>query len=218
MVGVGEDPTADDISRVFTELNDMIEAWGLDNYLVYTSVVENFPTVSGTGSYSIGTGATWNTARPLSISQAYMRLGTVDYPVRIIQLDEYNSLVVKGLQSSPSIYLYYDPSYPNGTVYLWPVPSAVKSVYITSTKQFTRFASLNTTVSLPSGYARALKWNLIVECSEAFGKEPPMSIVAKARQSKNALRNINTKPLKMGFDSIITGHNRGYNIYTDGLS
>lgn len=218
VIAANETPDAADINRVFDDLNDFMDSLSTDSYMIYNEVDETFSLVSGTSSYTIGSTGVFSTIRPGSIQRAWVRLNSVDYPLIPINNQQYNLIGMKAITNTIPEFFYYNPTFPNGTLKVWPVPSQSMTINITSLKQFVRFASLDTTVSLPVGYARMLKWNLISEVSEAFGKQPTETILRKASKSKADLQRLNSPPVKMGFDSQLSGRaGSRYNIYTDGL-
>lgn len=217
VVASNETPDATDLNRVFAALNDFMDSLSTDSYMLFSQQDEEFSLVGSQATYTIGaSGADFTTVRPGAIQGAWVRVNDVDYPLAPINNEQYNAIGSKSIETTIPQFFYYNPTFPNGTLKIWPVPSEAATINITSQKQFTRFASLNTAVSLPVGYARMLKWNLIAESAEAFGKQPTESTLRKAREAKATLHRLNSPPVKMKFDSTILGGGGQYNINTDG--
>lgn len=93
--------------------------------------------------------------RPLKITKAYSRLtysgSTVDFPCESKDLDAYGSI---GLKSQPGPWakmLFYNPSFPNGQIYFWPVPSQNVEFHFW-TDSLLQSLQLNSVLTLPQGY------------------------------------------------------------------
>lgn len=204
--------SADEAADGLVSLNDMLGEWSNDSLLIYSPTLEVFSLVSGTASYTIGSGQTFNTTRPITIKNAFVRLSSVDYPLTIISTVEYNAIPVKAT-SGPPEYLVYNNAYPAGTIKLYPTPTG-GSLYIESNKPFTSFAALTTTVDLPPGWNKALRYNLALEMAPEYGVEPAALaiIVEQAKRSKGALKRSTSANIPMpllsefgGFVSILSG-------------
>ena len=101
--------------------------------------------------------------RPLRITKAYSRMtttsSTVDFPCDIIDLDAYGNI---GLKTQPGPWaksLFYNPTFPNGTMYLWPVPSQSIEFHFW-TDALLQSVQLNTVLTLPQGYYMWLQFLL----------------------------------------------------------
>ena len=78
-----EAPSADEASDGLNALNNMLGSWTNDGLLIVSRAWETFTLVGGTALYTMATGLTFNTARPVKIISAYIRSGTIDYPLSI---------------------------------------------------------------------------------------------------------------------------------------
>lgn len=189
--------TADEAAHGLRRLNELLESWSNESLAVYQILQEGFATVAGTASYTIGSGATWNTARPLRIESAFLRdSSSNDTPLDVLNREEYDAVPLKTTRYRPEQLFYY-PAVANGTVYLIGVPDAVYTVYLNSLKQLQSFTALTTTVVLPPGYLRAIKSNLALELAPGYNKTPSALLVAIAVQSKAAIKRINSRTPKM---------------------
>lgn len=188
--------TADEGSHGLRKVNEMLASWSLESLAVPQILQENFSTVAATASYTIGSGATWNTTRPLRVESAFIRSNSIDYPLRVITREEYDRIQAKTTSYMPE-YLYFEPSVANAVIYLYGVPDAVYSVFLNSLKQLQSFAALTTTVVLPPGYLRAIKSNLSVELAPAYNRNVPDAVLAIARESKAAVKRLNARTPKL---------------------
>lgn len=207
-----EPPSADEANDALNSLNAMMASWSNDTLNIYAHTWETFSLVGGTGSYTIGSSGVFNTVRPNDILQAYIRIGSVDYPVGIVNDQAYNSVSFKSLTGIPE-FLNYDNAYPLGTIRLYPVPSAAYSLFLLSEKSVTTFATLDTTMSLPDGWERALIYNLAMELAPEYSQPPDESVVKIAMESLGLIRIATAKvrgmdafPTKLSVQNIYSGY------------
>jgi len=208
--------TTAESSHGLRKLNEMLESWSNESLAVYQILQEGFATVSGTASYTIGSGATWNTARPLRIESAFLRDSSAnDTPLMVLNREEYDAIPLKTTRYRPE-YLHYTPSVANGTVSLIGVPDAVYTVYLNSLKALQSFAALTTTVVLPAGYLRAIKSNLAIELAPGYNKTPSALLVKLATDSLAAIKRLNarTPKLSVAHAAFGGGGHSGFNITT----
>jgi hypothetical protein len=138
--------------------------------------------------------------RPVRITNAFTRLtsmgqGGLDFPIEIIALKEWNTYLLKNLPGPWPLKLYYDPSYPLGTIYCYPAPSGATELHLWTDTTLTQFANIDQQVSLPQGYLRALKWNLAQEIWTEYYDDPlPAAIVKMAAESKKDIERLNVVP------------------------
>jgi hypothetical protein len=80
-------------------------------------------------------------------------------------------------------------------VTVYPSPDTADNLYITSIKTFTEpttyTENLMTTTQLPRNYFNALKWNLAIELSTPFNREPTQLMVKRAVETKNYIKKLN---------------------------
>ena len=140
-----------------------------------------FAVASGNGDITanspitIGTGATWNTPRPVWIDGAgviYTAGSTPrpELPMRVLTIKEWQEMVVKGITSTLSRALIYDQNYTSagyGNIYLYPVPSESFQVVLYVPIAVAEFAldandnpDFSTAIALPPGYRIMLISNL----------------------------------------------------------
>jgi hypothetical protein len=213
--------TADEASHGLRRLNEMLESWSNERLAVYQILQENFALVAGTASYTIGSGASFNTTRPLNVLSAFIRDSGQDHPLRILNREEYDRIQQKTTQYQPEA-LYYEPSVANGRIYLFGVPpknyTVTDGLWIDSSKQLQSFTALTTTVVLPPGYLRAIKSNLALELAPAYRRKPSEELMTIARESKANIKRTNARTprlrLKLGLwgstSSDMAAFNDGY--------
>lgn len=173
---------SDEAADALVSLNNLLSSWSNESISVYARTTESFTLVAGTSSYTIGSGQTFNTARPIYIADAYIRLSTLDYPVEIVTDETYGLIADKTARGRPTI-LNYTPGHPSGTIKLWNNPDQAYSLFLVSEKELGQL-TLSTTVDLPPGWERALIYNLAVELAPEYGQQPDQLVYNIAVESK----------------------------------
>jgi hypothetical protein len=181
-----EEPSADEANDGLLALNALIDSWSNDSLNIYARAWESFPLTSS-DNYTIGTGGDFNTARPTNIVAAYLRSGTVDYPIEVIDDEAYSTIVFKSLQGI-SYFLNYDNAYPLGNIRLYPVPSGSYSIFLLTEKALTQFTTLDTELSMPPGTERALIYNLGIDQAPEYGQQVSAEHAKTAAESLGLIR------------------------------
>jgi hypothetical protein len=212
-IASGESPTAAEAQDAFRALNNLLESWRLESLMAY-AVSTVTKVLTGATSYTLGPGGDINTTRPVRLEKAELRLQTdptLDYPLRILTDAEYEAIALKGMTSTLASALYMDRAYPLANVYLWPVQAAGATLLLYPWTPLTAFASLDSTVSLPPGYARALQKNLSLELAPQYRDcVIPAALAAQALAAKALLKTINARPRFLQLPAgLPTGRRRG---------
>lgn len=203
-----ETPTSDESADALETLNEMLSSWSNDGMTVYARTLESFAITPSVGSYTIGSGGDFDTARPVKIVSAYIRDGGIDYPLTLITDEAYAKISYKSQAATYPTYINFDNNFPLSTIKFYPVPTS-GTLYLLSEKELSAF-TLNQTVSLPSGWKRALVYNLAMELAPEYGQRTPDEVVLLAKQSKGEIRTAIMRNRTM--DVTPTGVSR--NIYT----
>ena len=179
------------------KLNHLLESLSNESLVIYQNTQDSL-TLDGSTSYTFGVSGTpdINSARPIKIHSAiYRDANSLDYPVDVITQGEYDSIGDKSFASDILTYIYVNATYPNATVYVYPV-STSGTLLINSSKALTSFATLVTSVSLPHGYERMLIYGLASELMIEYGLINP-AIEQRYVESKSDLKRTNTNPSTM---------------------
>jgi hypothetical protein len=215
-VATGETPDNETMQDSLSSLNAMLDSWASERLTIYGRVREEFSLVAGTQSYTIGTSATFNTSRPVQIEEARLEdqaaTPTVEYQMDIINTKEWADIVIKDQSSNIPTHLYMEVGASTNTLYFWPKPSAANKVVLYSLKPFTSFSSLDTAVTFPTGYERAIRYNLALELAPEFGKTPAPEVMGIAMEAKENIKRANLKPHYLEADPALLSSST-YNIY-----
>lgn len=229
-IGIGQDPSPEDTNDAFDTLNMMIAQWNRKRWLIWHTVDVSFVS-TGANTYTVGPGGNFNvTVRPDRLEAAFLRLlinpssptGNVDYPMDVLQSrEDYNRIPLKKLPAFP-VRVFYDPVYPVGVLYPYPVPnSAIYEIHLTLKDVLAQFPALSTAFNIPNEYYAAIFYNLVVRLGLRYpiSKDFVMleqwrSLQGLAKDALNVLRGSNTAiaRLVMPPDLVRTGQ---YNIYSD---
>lgn len=188
------------INLAFTLLNNLIAEWTRHRWLAYR-LAEYSLVSTGAQTYNVGAGQTVNiNPRPDRVEYAFMRFLNspqptnlpVDIPLRVIQSrEDYSRITVKNIGTLPWA-IFYDPVFPVGVLYPWPVPQASQySIFVGFKVVLARFASLADPVNFPEEYANALYWCLCRRFRASFQLPPDPTTDALARSAVNAIRLAN---------------------------
>jgi len=195
-IAQGEPPAPEDVNTGLKILQDLIAEWG-DGGLVVPSVVkETFNLAPVTNSYTIGKiGAPdFDTICPEQIIGAFIRVANHDYPITIIGEGAYRNISNKSTSGRPTK-LWYNPTAPLGTIYLWMTPSAIEALWITSVKPFAIPAGLAEklfdTTEIPRNYHNAIKWNLALDLCPEYGKTASQVIIGRAKITYDKIVSLN---------------------------
>lgn len=146
--------------------------------------------------------------KPLGIDSAYVRINTnsngepinnggLDYPMAILNVENYNQIGLKTLNGPWPKALYYNPGADSGNIFLWPNP-AQGEVHMFAQTLFSLFTDLYEDIALPQGYAMALRWCLAERLMPMYGKASPTQIqmiTQFAAQAKSNIKTTNMKPM-----------------------
>lgn len=190
-IAPGETPSADEMADALTALNVMLKGWSTKRLLINATTLENFPLITGTTAYTIGTGGTFNTARPTKILSAFVRSSGIDYPVEVYaerrRYDEHPDKTATGMPCE----LLYVPSYALGYVYPYPVPDQAYTIFLELLKPLSELSGYVSEISLPAEYLRALKYNLAIELAPEYGATPSMDVYGVAKESMADVKRMN---------------------------
>jgi hypothetical protein len=199
IVAQGEDASDADAQQAVSLFNYMIDEWNARKVYAYNLNFALYTLIANHQPHTIGpTGADFNVPqRPVRIENAAIVLNAstspVDIPVNIRDDDWWANQSVKEITSTVPTDLYYSPGWPNGALYLWPIPSAANGLRL-ETWQVLSEITLDTVITLPPGYKKALMLSLAEECIGPFGvNSPPPNLPSLALLARKTVQGNNDK-------------------------
>ena len=147
--------------------------------------------------------------RPLAINSCFVRINTnsngqpivnggLDYPVAILNVEDYEMIGLKTLNGPWPKALYYQPSETLGNIFVWPNPSQGE-MHLFADTLFSRYTTINDPIILPQGFSMALRWCLAERLMPMYGKASATQIAmiqAYAAQAKSTIKRTNMKPIQ----------------------
>lgn len=211
----GGSPGTDDLAWGLGKFNRLLNTLSVNGVNIPYETEESFSLVAGTPSYAIGSGATFDTARPNSISRAFIREGSSDYPLSVKSIEEYWLLSQKSATGFPTR-LYYQGTYPNGTIYLYLAPASTYALHIVSEKSFTTHTVATEEVSLPGQYEDFLVLKLAMAFAPRYGKAVSKEFALNLRNAEAAVVDLNLARQMKAVPLNVTGQTGGaYNVNSD---
>jgi hypothetical protein len=213
----GETPSGQTMNDALEAFNQMIDAWSIEDLMIFSTEDQNFTWPSGQASRTLGPTGNFVGNRPSNNLQwsSYFINNSISYPLTRISEADYNQIAVKTTQSSIPEFLFVNPTFPNTTLTLYPVPDTNLDFHLITNTVLTQPANLSTTLSFPPGYLRAFKFNLAVEISAYFGKSPAAWVAEIAKESKAKIKRKNVKLETMSMPCGLPIKNGGYDYESD---
>ena len=223
----GNTPTAQSLNDALSALNIMRDGWAIERLMVYAEVRTTWTIVANTRDYLVGTGQAVNVARPNYVSQiadtSPIRLlnnnlsPALETPLELMTDAQWRGLPQKTLTSTYPTSAYYNPTFPYGTISLYPTPtgSSLQGVLYAPTAVST--LALADTLSVPAGWALALRDNLALAMAPDWNVTPSPELRQSAMESKANIKRANTRLVDLSMDPMWAslGGWGGYDINTD---
>ena len=225
VLGIGEPLTLVRAADGFDSLNDIIEQAMLEKTFAPYQTELVVPLIGNQLAYTIGPSTVSPpphvvAVRPVEVLSAFARRDGHDLPVFVTHAKrDYDGVSNKSvLTAGWSTLVYYQASFPAGTLYVYPQPAdASTTLYLTVLATIAPFSYLEEEVSVPPGYWQYLKYALAKRvCADhgmIFGPENE----AIYERCEAALERNNIKPLPVAHTglSAFSRQSSGYDIRTD---
>jgi hypothetical protein len=224
IVGIDESVEQPILNRAWKQMNWLLSQWNRKRFLVYHLVTVGIASTGAT-VYSVGKGCDFPIdPRPDRAESAFLRFLNapntgnlnVDIPIRIIQsMEDYNRITVKNI-GTIAWQLFYDPTWPTGTVYPWPIPQASQyGIFICFKETLTRFASLQQKINLPPEYEPAIHWTMVRRLRASYQMPPDSTVNSLARDALNSIRDANSAVGVLQMPQALRNRNRAYDYRGD---
>jgi hypothetical protein len=179
-------------------LNRMVDDWATQSLMIYGLTEDSFTMTGGTATYSSALLTVMG--RPVSINSMFVRLGGIDYPVDIVDVQSYDDIAYKTTTGIPN-QCYVRWNYPNLSMTFYPVPYAAFTCFVEGVTPLNATAITGaTSLALPQGYERVLVNCLQMEAAPAYGMQPSPLLLKNAADGVANLKRVNYEPLVMNSD------------------
>ena len=208
-VAAGETPDADEQSDALSSLNQIVESWNIKGLALYRRENASYTLTPSQQVYTIGSGADFDGARPITLHGAFVTRGGIDYPLAVLTQSEWSDILQKSTESQLPEAVYYEPTFPDGTLRFWPIPLEAMTVTLAINMQLGAIADINDDLSFPPGYERALLYALAVDLAPEY---PAVALSQNVIDTADeALADIkranNTQNQPATFDAALAGGN-----------
>ena len=193
-----EDLTSAQASKGLNALNAMLDSYSVMKGMIYEIAQTAHTWPASTTSRTIGASGDLDTRRPDRIEDGtyFLDANNIAYPVNVVRNREvYDTIYDKTVTSSDPEILFYDPAYPLGTLYVYPVPTVALTLYLNQWNPIQVFETLAEVVALPPGYQRMIEFNLAVELEAETGLPCPDGARRIAMSSMKVIKRQNNTPL-----------------------
>lgn len=162
-IGIGETPSAADVTSCSRSLNMMIKAWETQGVHLWTNAEQTVSLVVGTESYNLS-------PKPAMIKQIRLvNSAGIERPVRIISRSDYNLIPNKEATGKIN-QVCYDDQLTTGTIYVWPSPDdATDTLKVTYNRKIEDFDASSDNPDLPQYALLAITLNLAVQVAPKYG-------------------------------------------------
>lgn len=157
-------------------------------------------TTPGDIAYDLLTGACIN--RPLTVQPGFTRITTtaasgLDYWYQVVSFQRYKEYGWKAVPGPWPYAMAYNPSFPHGSIYVYPAPTQSGEVHFFSDQILTTFRNSTFPFEFPQGYSRALKLLLLKEIWSAYrgGAGFPALLEQRTVEAMRYITNTNQRPI-----------------------
>lgn len=223
----GEAPSNEDQTWVLQKLQRLIDRYNARVVMIYnvnfTLFTLNPPATPETPT-TIGPGADFDVnQRPVSIPSIGLILnGTpgVELPLNLRDQDWWANNRIKGLTSTLPTDYYYDPAWPTGNIFFWPVPTASHQVNLESRLVLGQFTAFDQAFSMPPSYWDLIVYELAISIGPSFEREASATLIGlwKTAIKTTQVNNISSPRLASDAPTQSSGGSRPDFNFLDGLN
>lgn len=199
VVGAADAVQPEDAALCLRKLNQILQRWA-NLRLMLPVLSEVTVPMTGAASYTIGPSGVVTTTRPVRVSAAVWVDGAgTETPVDVLGQALWDSIAVKAVTGSPVSAVWYQASNTNGTLHVYPRPSAgsLKLRCLSLLETLT----IAEVLALPDGYETALILTLADDVAGSYGKQSSPDLRRRATAAVRTVKRSNTEPLILGIDA-----------------
>ena len=192
-----------DYAEALAEMNSIMESLSNSADFAFCSSQAHL-ILSGQQTVTIGPTGDIVAARPIKVETAVVDRNGITYPVKVIDNERYDPITYKALAGANPQAIYYEATYPNGTVYCYPLSTGctLKMRVLNSVKQF---ASTSVQIDMPEGYEDAIMLALAIRMAPGYGKQVSQDTKQAARRAMNAIKVTNQVVPTMDLPDAVMG-------------
>jgi hypothetical protein len=205
-VAPGETPIPDELQWCFTKLNEVLDVWAALRRYVYSYQFLVFTFPAGVNPVLLGPSpvANWSVPqRPVRLESAALILNSgipVDLAINIRDKDWWALNSVKSIQTNVPTDVYPDYTYPDASLYFWPVINAGQQCRIQIWCNIPQFDQITDPIggpggpnTLPPAMRTALKLTLAESLLAGSNRPPSPTLIASATAARAAFTGNNAQ-------------------------
>lgn len=210
-LAAGEVASTDDQGWGLQKLQRMIDTYNAKRVMVYANFFQSFNLQANLSPHTIGpTGTFAVTQRPIDIPSIGLQLTSssplTEVPMNRRDKNWWASVQVKSLTSTFPTDYYYEPDWPNGSIYFWPVATAVNGVLLQCRTVVVEPTAYNANFTMPPGYWNLAVYELAIEMAPSFSRPVSQDLRERYTLAKAAvLSNNNASPRGTTLDAGMPG-------------
>ena len=194
-----ETPSAAMTADALTTLNQMLALWQTEGLYIY-ALQDQTLTADGSTYYTIGpsTGDIVMDSAPNKVNYVYYSIGGIDYQplTELATFEDYQDITIKTISAYPSVY-YYNPTYPLGTLYIYPLPAS-GTLHVGMDILLPQYTGLTDTINLPAEYDGVIRYNLNTMLAPMMGRKVDPAVDKMAKNALGMLKRSNLKIATLG--------------------
>ena len=203
VIGEDESPSSSSLDDGLRMLNRMLETLSIYAMFSYDNPLRSLA-LTGQQSFDVGPTGDIVTLRPVKITSAYYTLGGIDYPVDIIDMEQYDSIAIKDSTGSVPEVLAYNGTYPDATVYVYPLCSG-GTINLRTVDLVKSFPTLATQIDMPEGYEDYVMLKLAIRMAPSYGRQASPDTRLAMQSAQRSVKRNNQTSVKLTLPAVMVG-------------
>jgi len=196
-IAPGEGNTPLELADAFMRLNQLVASYSSEQLTMPNMTHTSFAVAAGVDTYTLGVaGSLVTAAQPIRVTGAASVLGNFRSSMHVMSFDQFAATIdnPQGGSSQLAKVLAADGANPAINLRVYPMPAATPgALWLDYWMAMAQFTAPGQTVALPTGWERALAFNLAVELYPQYGRAGGIDpvLVGNAQASKASLVKLN---------------------------
>lgn len=188
-----EVPQGPEMASGLIKLNRMLDAWNTDKRYVWTEEFDQYPITPNLQPHTIGPSGTFVVnQRPVKLMSAQIILqnntpsNNIRYPINIRDDQWWAQKSAYAVTGTLPTDLYYSSDWPNGSLFLWPVPTVAYLLELV-TWTIINQVKLTDSMCLPPGYSDAVIYSLAISLCPSYEKPASRELILLAKTAMDRI-------------------------------
>jgi hypothetical protein len=204
-------PSAEDAALGLVRLSGIFDDWDAEERGAYVQVIDSVTTEAASNPHTYGPTGTWvTTARPETIAAANVVIGTRRRPVDVRSAAWWMGLASPTLSGEYPTDLYLETAWPDGRVWLYPVPPAGVALELLRRGNLASDLTLASELVLPRGWRSAVLYTLAERLAPAMGVSVARGTATEADRARGRIFDSNAPDVGIVTDPLAGGAGDDY--------